>query len=134
MKASLFMDAFWEHGDEIFRSNVLVRMLGRVHDLRLLTGWSLVRIMSIARSLALTYGLVSLSVMLFVLAGSYEWTGIESHLMASIYALLLGMPWVLGIDALHADNVRIALAAIGVILNMLLILGIGWLVSRAWQR
>ena len=90
--------------------------------------------MSIARSLALTYGLVSLSVMLFVLAGSYEWTGIKPHLMASIYALLLGMPWVLGIDALHADNVRFALAAIGVILNMLLILGIGWLVSRAWQR
>ena len=58
--------------------------------------------MSIARSLALTYGLVSLSVMLFVLAASYEWTGIEPSLMASIYALLLGMPWVLAADAVQA--------------------------------
>ena len=90
--------------------------------------------MSIARSLALTYGLVSLSVMLFVLAGSYEWTGIKPHPMASIYALLLGMPWVLAVDTVQPDNVRFALAAIGVIVNMLLILGIGWLASRAWQR
>jgi len=90
--------------------------------------------MSIARALALTYGLVSLSIMLFVLAGSYQWTGTGPHLLAAIYALLLGMPWVLAVDSVHPNGVRFALAAIGMITNILLILGVGWLVSRAWQR
>lgn len=90
--------------------------------------------MSIARSLALTYGFVSVSVMLFVLAGSYGWSGIEPHLLAGIYALLLGMPWVLAVDDVQPDSVRFALAAIGVIANILLVLGVGWLVSRTWQR
>ena len=90
--------------------------------------------MSIARSLALTYGLVSLSVMLFVLAGSYEWIGIKPQLLAAIYALLLGMPWVLAVDAVQPDSVRIALAAIGVIVNIVLVIAVGWLVSRTWRQ
>lgn len=78
------------------------------------------------------YGLAALASLGFAVVGVFGMFGVEPDPFASIFAMLLAMPWFLLIDTAYADNPELwsfALLVTSMALNFAILLGL-----RRWLR
>lgn len=84
----------------------------------------------VARIIAVVYGvLCAVSLALFAI-GTFGWFGTEPGPLAAVFAILASMPWSLAFSALHSPEVVLAGMLAAMLLNIMLILAIGWAISK----
>lgn len=89
--------------------------------------------MSRTRALATAYVLLSLVALLMIAASAYSWWGFQPDPLSGVFAIILAMPWAVGLWALDGTPtwLSIVLLAICMGTNLAIIVSLGrWLRRR----
>jgi|MedtruStandDraft_1076414.scaffolds.fasta_scaffold37700_1 hypothetical protein len=90
--------------------------------------------MSRTRALATAYVLLSLVALLMIPASAYSWWGFEPDPLSGVFAIILAMPWAMGLWALDGTPTLLSLALLALCMgaNLAIIIALGrWLRGRS---
>lgn len=87
-------------------------------------------------SLATAYTLLCLVALLVIPASAYEWWGFVADPLSGVFAIMLAMPWALGLWALRETPtwLSVVLLALCMALNLLILIAIGRWFRRRRKR
>jgi hypothetical protein len=87
-----------------------------------------------ARIIARIYVLICLGSLALFAIGTFGWFGVEPDPISAAFAILAAMPWSLAFSALYSPAVTLAGLLAAMLLNVLLILAIGRVLSRVHRN
>ena len=88
-------------------------------------------------ALATAYALLCLVALLMIPASAYSWWGFEPDPLSGVFAIILAMPWAMGLWALDSTPTWLAVALLALCMgaNLAIIISLGrWLRRRRRAR